>query len=211
MTGIFTKAAAEVHRRKLIAQWKKTHWSATAESYLDEKLSELIHCQPADVWKHEATDWGMVNEPYAFEAAIPVIEEQFGEKLSLPENEFAYIHHPTEPGIGCSPDGIIGSDGLLEVKCPFNGAKWIRMARYGLSLPAEYVPQVQGSLWVTGRSWYAFCYFDPRVAASGLNPLLWIKVERDDAYINEVLAPRILLFRDYLMAQYQSLVGKGPF
>jgi len=205
------KSNAEQHKLDAAKEWKKTHWSATAESYLNEKLAELIHCKPADVWKREATDWGMINEPHAFEAAIPVIESTFGEKLSLPENEFAYIHHPTEPGIGCSPDGIIGEDGLIEIKCPFNGAKWIAMGRRGLILPAEHVPQVQGSLWVTGRSWYVFCYFDPRVKASGLDPLLHVRIERDDAYINDLLAPRILAFRDYLTAEYEKLIRKGPF
>ena len=187
-------------------------WSASAESYLDEKLAELIHCVPADVWRSDATDWGTANEPHAFQAAIPVIRERFGEELSLPENEFAYLHHATESGIGCSPDGVIGDDGLLELKCPYNGAKWIAAKRRGLILPAENAAQVQGQLWVAGREWCAFCYFDPRVIASGLDPLLTIKVERDNDYIDNVLAPRIIAFRDWLRSEYEILIGEsGPF
>ncbi len=188
-------------------------WSQTATSYLHENLAELIHCQPADVWRSDATDWGTANEPNAYKAAIPVIEERFGQTLSLPEGKFAYIHHPTEPHIGCSPDGIIGDDGLLEIKCPYSGAKWIAARRSGLVVPSEYVPQLQGSLWVTGRKWYAFCYFDLRVKASGLDPLLVTKVERDDEYIDNVLAPRVIEFRDWLLSEYHALLGKdaAPF
>lgn len=204
-TNFAKKADAEKVKRELVAEWQRTHWSATAESYLNEKLSELIHCQPADVWRSDATDWGTANEPNAFEAAIPVIKERFGQTLSLPEGEFAYIHHPTEPHIGCSPDGLPGDDGLLELKCPYNGAKWIAARRSGLILPAEHKPQVQGSLWVTGRSWYAYCWYDQRVMASGLDPLLMIKVDRDDDYIDNVLAPRICAFRDYLRSEYDRL------
>ena len=187
-------------------------WSQSAQSYLNEKLSELIHCQPSDVWRSDATDWGTVNEPHAFELAIPAIKERFGGELSLPEGEYAFLEHPTEPHIGCSPDGIIGDDGLCEIKAPYSGAKWIAAKRRGLVIPKEYIPQVQGSLWVASRQWYTFCYFDPRVVASGLDPLLMIRVERDNEYIDNDLAPRVLAFRDWLRSEYRQLVGdKEPF
>ena len=206
------KTDANERKRELATEWQKTHWSQTAESYLDEKLSELIHCQPADVWRSDPTDWGTANEPLAFEAAIPVIQSHFGETLSRPVDEFAYIRHPTEPHIGCSPDGLIGDDGLLELKCFYSGAKFIHAYRFGLVVPPEHVPQVQGQLWVTGRKWSVFAIFDPRVRASGLDPLLWIRVERDDDYIDNVLAPRVTAFRDYLRAEYERLIGGNePF
>lgn len=211
-SGHEKKADAEEVKRELADKWKESHWSATAESYLDQKLAELIHCVPADKWTSAPTDWGTENEPHAFELSIPVIKEHFGEDLSLPVDDHAYIHHISEPFIGCSPDGIIGDDGLLEIKCPYDGSKWIRMYRRGLRLPKEYIPQVQGSLWVTGRQWYAFVYFDPRVTNSGLDPLLVKKVERDDHYINTVLAPRVTKFRDWLREEYEAIVKtKEPF
>lgn len=217
VSGCYTrKADAEKRKAELVAEWKKTLWSQTAESYLEEKLAEWIHCKPGDVWRSDATDWGMENEPLAFEASIPVIEEKFGEKLSLPVDDFAYIHHATEAHIGCSPDGVIGDNGLLEIKCPYNGAKWIAAKRAAerdeWTVPNENIAQVQGSLWVSRRKWYAFCYFDPRVRASGIDPLLVIKVERDNDYIDNVLAPKVIAFRDYLRAEYKKLTdGKGPF
>lgn len=213
--SFFRKADATDRQAELVAEWCKTHWSQTAESYLNEKVSELLNCKPSDVWRSDATDWGTANEPYAFEAAIPVVEEMFGQKLSLPEGEFAYIEHPTEPGIGCSPDGAIGDDRLLELKCPYSGAKWVAAKRAydrgKWTIPNENRAQVQGSLWVAEKRIYAFGYFDPRVRASGIDPLLMIEVERDNDYIDNVLAPKVCAFRDYVQSEYKALLGEEIF
>ena len=56
--------------------------------------------------------------------------------------------------VGCSPDGLIGEDGGIEIKCP-EGPAQIRYLLAG-ELPPEYVAQVQGSLFVTGRKWWRF-------------------------------------------------------
>jgi|GEM_PF-2429660 len=211
LTGNFgTKADAEERRRELVAEWQNTHWSATAWKYLCDNVWELLTGEPSDTFKTAATDWGRINEPHAFEMAGPVIEKWFGQTLALPENEYAYIHHPTEKYIGCSPDGIIGDKGVCEIKCPIDGGKWL-LAKFAYAdgtwtVPNENIAQVQGQLWVTGRKWTAFCYFDPRVARSGVDPLLVIRVERDDEYIDNVLAPRVCAFRDELRARYLSLV-----
>lgn len=206
------KVDADDEKWKLLRSWRQHHWSATAESYLCELLAELIHCQPLDVWRTEPTDWGMEQEPHAFELAVEAVKERYKQDLRLPIDEYAYIHHASEPHVGCSPDGIIGDDGLLELKAPYSPAKWIAAYRRGLKVPREYVPQIQGQLWVTGRKWCAFGYYDPRVVASGLDPLLMIRIERDDDYIDNTLAPRVLAFRDYRVSEYKSLVqDRGPF
>jgi len=76
---------------------------------------------------------------------------------------------------GCSPDGLIESSGGLEIKCP----EIHTHVRYLLDgkLPTNYIPQIQGSLYVTGLEWWDFMSYYP-----GLNPLI-IRVERDEAYI----------------------------
>jgi len=77
--------------------------------------------------------------------------------------------------ISCSPDGLIGEQGGLEIKCP----KSLTHVKYLLSgkVPSEYIPQVQGSMYVTGRKWWDFLSFHP-----DLPPLL-IRVKRDDVFI----------------------------
>ena len=53
--------------------------------------------------------------------------------------------------VGGSPDGLVGDDGLIELKCPKVENHLLNLAR-GV-VPSKYVPQCQGLLWVTGRAW----------------------------------------------------------
>ena len=85
-----------------------------------------------------------------------------------------------ERTIGASPDRFVGEDGLLEVKCP---AEHTHVA-YLLtrSVDAEYYPQVQGQLWVTGRKWLDVLSYHPEM------PIALVRVERDDGYIKTLSA-----------------------
>jgi len=194
---------------------KGAFWSKTAESYMIEKVTELIICQPVDNFSVPATRWGNDHEPEAFKAAIPVVEERFQGKLILPEGEFAFVEHPTEPSIGASPDGIIESGsrgrGALELKCYYNPTKFTEVRRAG-TMPEKHEAQVQGAMWILGCNWYVYGAFDPRVKASGVDPLFAIEVLRDDDYINNELAPRVLKFRDWVWEEYRKICPKnGPF
>ena len=77
--------------------------------------------------------------------------------------------------IGCSPDGLIGDDGGLEIKCPLphNHIDYLM----GEKCPAKYYPQVQFSMLVTGRPWWDFMSFHPDY------PELIVRVNRDDDFI----------------------------
>jgi putative phage-type endonuclease len=59
----------------------------------------------------------------------------------------------------CSPDGLVGDDGGLEIKCPSQAvhAEYLEKKK----LPTDYFCQVQGSLWITGRDWWHFCSYSP--------------------------------------------------
>jgi len=76
---------------------------------------------------------------------------------------------------GASPDGLIGEDGLLEIKCPLAHTH-VGYLREGV-LPPKYIPQVQGQLWVTGRQWCDFVSYHPELK------IMIVRVERDDSYI----------------------------
>ena len=80
---------------------------------------------------------------------------------------------------GCSPDGLIGDDGLLEIKSP--EAKTQVAYLLGGGLPAEYKPQVHWHLAVTGRAWCDFISY-----SRGLPPLL-LRIVPDD-YTKQVRA-----------------------
>ena len=80
--------------------------------------------------------------------------------------------------VGCSPDGLVGLDGLVEIKCPQPNThiKYIDKNK----MPTEYYAQVQGNLWVTGRKWCDFISFVPQVKSK---PFWMIRVQRDEEYI----------------------------
>lgn len=119
----------------------------------------------------QATQWGKNNEPIAREA----YELKTGEFV----DEVDFIQHPIYDFIGISPDGLIGTDGGLEIKCPKSPE--IHLQRFLLGVPDEYMPQIQGAMWVTGRTWWDFVSYDPDTADQF--KLLIIRVNRDEAFI----------------------------
>lgn len=73
-------------------------------------------------------------------------------------NEVGFCRHD-ELEAGASPDGLIGDDGGLEVKCPelATHLSYLRLK----TEPAAYTPQIQGCMWITGRAWWDFVSFNP--------------------------------------------------
>ena len=83
---------------------------------------------------------------------------------------------------GCTPDGLVGTDGMIEVKAPRSHnhlANILEQAQL-----KQYIPQMQFSLWVTGRQWCDFISFDP-TAPDGLKLYVY-RVERDEVYIESL-------------------------
>lgn len=76
---------------------------------------------------------------------------------------------------GCSPDALIGDDGMLEIKTKLPHLQ-LDVLDKG-KLPSEHVAQVQGQMWIAGRDWADFVSYWPKL------PLFCIRVERDDKYI----------------------------
>src|SRR5690606_3365499 len=118
-----------------------------------------------------ALDWGHDVEA----AARAAYEAETGAIVTC----VGFIVHPALPYIGCSPDGLIGDDGMHQIKCPQNAAVHIDTLTGGM--PEEHMPQVQAELFVTGRAWSDFVSFDPRMP-----PHLRLyreRVQRDEAFI----------------------------
>jgi hypothetical protein len=98
--------------------------------------------------------------------------------------EVMFIDHPLLPWVGCSPDALVGFDGILEIKCPYNTTNHLQTILNG-RVPDEYEAQVHGNMWVTGRKWCDYVSFDPRVKDVGLSFFV-LRVERDDNYIEDI-------------------------
>lgn len=97
---------------------------------------------------------------------------------------------------GASPDSLLGDIGGLEIKTAIPAVQIDRLQRG--TLPPEHRAQVQGCLWITGRQWWDFVSFWPRL------PPLIIRVERDEEYIAQ-LAKAVDAFNEELDAIVQSI------
>lgn len=87
------------------------------------------------------------------------------------------VCYPSEAKLcAASPDGLVGEEGLIEIKCPLSKTS----VRYLLKgeLPVDYVQQAQGQLYVTGRMWLDFVSYYP-----GLKPFIK-RIGRDEKFIN---------------------------
>lgn len=104
-----------------------------------------------------------------------------------------------EINLGCSPDRLIGDDGLLEIKVP-SPAVHVGYMLTG-SIEQEYTPQLQGQLLLTGRKWVDVVSYCPPF------PLVILRVERDDAYC-ALLASALDLFVALMLEARSALIAK---
>jgi len=118
--------------------------------------------------------WGTENEPKAreaYELATGAFVTQQG-----------FTTHATLSFVGASLDGLVDDDGTIEIKCP--KSPQIHLQRFLDGVPDEYVAQIQGGLWVSGRKWCDFISYDPDTDERF--KLLVIRVFRDEAYIKNL-------------------------
>lgn len=152
----------------------KTGVSASRANYLTELVVERLTGQQAEFYTNDAMQWGTDTEPQArmaYEAHKNVLVDEEG-----------FIDHPSISNFGCSPDGLISNDGLIEIKCP-NSKTHIDTLLSGKA-PSKYIPQMQTQMAVTGRQYCDFVSFDPRLPED--LQLFVIRVERDDEYISKL-------------------------
>jgi hypothetical protein len=76
---------------------------------------------------------------------------------------------------GCSPDGLIGAHGVVEIKSTEDHLQ-VGILKTGI-IPSEHIPQIQGILWLTGRKWCDLVYGHPDL------PLYIRRIERDEGYM----------------------------
>jgi hypothetical protein len=147
--------------------------SGVAAAYRDLKVQKVVERLTGDPedsdFINAAMQWGIECEPLAFNAYEALTGQMATRVGFLAHNELM---------IGCSPDGIIGDFvGGLEIKCPKKATHWGYLRGDG-KCPAEYLPQIYHSLWVTGAEYWDFLSFDPRFPA----PLqtFYVRVDRTE-------------------------------
>lgn len=151
----------------------RSGYAASRKNYRAELIVERLTGTKDDSYTSSAMQWGIDNEPVAR------LQYMLNTGKDVEDTGF-WIHD--ELMAGASPDGFVGTDGLLEIKCP-NTATHIDTLTYK-KLPKQYLAQVQGQMWITERKWCDFVTFDPRMPENA--QMLVIRVDRDDDYIKEL-------------------------
>lgn len=152
----------------------KTGWGASRINYLAELVAERLTGASADKFSNAAMQWGTEQEPearaaYEFRVGADVVQVGF-------------VPHPIIPMTGASPDGLVGDEGLVEIKAP-NTATHIDTL-ISQTIPGKYVTQMLWQMACTGRQWCDFISYDPRLPPS---MRLFVKrLVRDDARIAEL-------------------------
>ncbi len=152
----------------------KSGASASRAKYMAQLLCERMTGQPTEFFTTAAMQRGTEIEPIAraaYEAENFTSVEQI-----------AWVEHPTIPFSGCSPDGLVGEHGLIEIKCKeiHNHLDSILNDR----IDPDHQAQMFWQMCVTGRQWCDYVCFDDR-APEGLQ--LFVKrLHRDEEKIKQM-------------------------
>ena len=120
-------------------------WQLVAEVMTGQSQEDRFFCQ--------AMAWGVEQEPFA-RAAYEIQTGGLVENVGL-------VAHPSIPRCAASPDGLVGLDGLLEIKCPKTPTHLEYMEKG--AIPGHYQLQMLWQMACTGRAWVDFATFDPRL------------------------------------------------
>ena len=162
-------------------------------------MAETFTGQPTPVFVNGAMKWGTETEPearIAYSSATGNDVEQVG-----------FCLHDSIPYFGCSPDGLVGDDGMVEIKCPASSTM-VQWLIYGV-IPEDHIPQLITQCAVAGRKWVDFVAFDPRMAEP--YRMFIRRFTPTPEQIEEVEAEARKIARDMkeMYAQIQQTIGGG--
>ena len=167
--------------------------SKTAESYMMELIAEKLVQAPVNDFSSPAIKHGNDNEPHA--------RSVYSWRTGSPVETVGFATHIEHPDVGASSDGLVGDEGIIEIKCPYNPTNHLHTLT-SQCFPKQYEWQIQGQLWVLQRKWCDFVSFDPRMPESHM--MVVIRVERDEEQI-QALSERVLLFVDAMKKKEREI------
>lgn len=147
----------------------KSGWGASRENVKNKIIAERLTGIPTEGYTNSAMQWGIDNEDgarTAYEAHTGTFVEEMG-----------IAYHPVLKFTHASPDGLVGSDGLIEIKCP-NTTTHIETIKSGKA-PSKYIRQMLWQMRCVDRAWCDFVSFDPRLPKH--LQLFVVRVDRDEA------------------------------
>ena len=168
--------------------------SAQREGYIGELLAEYFTGMPVvEFGGNDATEWGKAHEPDAF--------KYFAFQTEMDVRNVGFVYEGPQRTIGASPDGMVGDNVPLELKCPMNAGIHLTYLFRGV-VPPKYVPQTQGQIYVCDSDHGYFMSYAP-----GLPPLV-VRVEPDFAY-QAALNTHLPAFIDEMLAARDKLISMG--
>lgn len=151
-----------------------TNYTADRDNYLWDLIATRMTGQMPDRYVSRAMKFGVENEPLAIAA--------YEHRMGCMTEPVGFAFHPRIKWFGASPDGLIGDDGCIEVKCP-TSAIHLRYIVDGV-VPADYIPQMKAVMACAERQWCDFVSYDPRQKPEFR--LFIRRLERDEPMIQEM-------------------------
>jgi putative phage-type endonuclease len=173
----------------------KTGWGASRANYMAELIAERLTGVAAERFQNAAMQWGTDTEAEARSA--------YSFRADADVAEVGFVPHPVIPMTGASPDGLVGEDGLLELKCP-NTATHLEILLGG-PIATKYITQMMWQMACTGRKWCDFVSYDPRLPEA--MRLYLYRVVRDDDLIKS-LEKDVSLFLGEIDAKVHDLTAR---
>ncbi len=195
--GVITASKFVEARKRLKSGPKKGGFTEAAEDYAFRVAVERISGAPLD---EGFSTWAMKRGNELEPEARAWVEVKLGIFVDT-----AGFVTTDDKKFGASADGFIDKDGGLEIKCLVDPGR-IRNVILSDDI-SEFMDQIQGGMWITGRKWWQFALFCPALEKVGLQ-LYTKRVERDDNYINEMELD-LLEFERVVSKYEQTLRDRG--
>jgi len=195
--GVITASKFAEARKRLKSGPKKGGFTEAAEDYAFRVAVERISGAPLD---EGFSTWAMKRGNELEPEARAWVEVKLGIFVDV-----AGFVTTDDEKFGASADGFIDKDGGLEIKCLVDPGR-IRNVILSDDI-SEFMDQIQGGMWITGRKWWQFALFCPALEKVGLQ-LYTKRVERDDNYINEMELD-LLEFERVVSKYEQTLRDRG--
>jgi putative phage-type endonuclease len=159
---------------KVMAKLRDGKPGADRTNYHAQLVTERLTGLPTETYSNAAMQWGTDTEPQARAA--------YAMETGITPEETGFVPHPVIPMTGASPDGLVGSLGLVELKCPNSATHIATLTGGGIDM--KYLRQMQWQIACTERQWCDFASFDPRMPDE--MQIHIERIQRDDAMIEEM-------------------------
>jgi hypothetical protein len=168
--------------------------SAVRANYRAQLICEILSGKPQ---QDEFQSWDMKRGIELEPTARAEYELRFNHIVRT----VGFVPHPTIARAGCSPDGLVESDGLVQFKCPKTATHlaWLMVG----SVPPEHRPQMYFELACTGRQWADFASFEPNLPEH--LQMFRARLERDEAEIAHI-ETEVLRF----LAEVDEIISRLP-